>query len=248
MLKRLRRGLRRLNYHAASKERTAWTRAQDAALFLSLGLAIPATWICDREIERIDTVHSISGAIAVREGGYAAQVSAPEQRIDIVGEENFWGFFRADVDRMKRGFPVTTSQVTRQPVIALTPRQDRPEFRDSRPDLAPGSPMHSAIRAATEASDRPAARMVAEYFAQSGPVIEQNWGAWGAGILLLWVSLFVILSILLLVARITTVGFLRQRAVKEATLSAQGKCPFCGYDLRGLEFSPRCPECGELQQ
>ena len=27
---------------------------------------------------------------------------------------------------------------------------------------------------------------------------------------------------------------------------ATGRCAECGYDLRGLEFNERCPECGQL--
>jgi len=35
---------------------------------------------------------------------------------------------------------------------------------------------------------------------------------------------------------------------RERRTRARGRCPDCGYDLRGLEFSERCPECGRLDR
>jgi hypothetical protein len=246
--------LRRMRYYSAAQERSGWSRAADAALFVSLGLALPAAWICDQQIERADTVASVVGSLEVGEDGeFIARVSDPESRLgedSLFEDAKFWGFFRADVDRMRRGFPLATSEVWRRPVISLTPRQDRPEYRGSIPDAGYGSELyHDVIGAAVVASDRPEARTVARHFQDRGGAwTEQNWGAWAAGVMLWWVALFAVLSVLILLARIGTFGFLRQKAVKEQSLAARGQCRFCGYDLRGLEFSERCPECGELQE
>jgi len=242
-----------MRYYSASHERSGWSRAADVALLVSLGLALPAAWVCDRQVEDIDTISNVVGSLKITSGGgFIARISDPEARLGedaFVEDESFWGFFRADVDQLQRGFPLTTSHVTRQPVIGLTPRQDRPEFRDAQPDASRGSAVYAAVRDAVAASDRPEAKAVARYFggAAGGAVVEQNWGAWAASVMLWWVALFVAFSVLLILARIATFGFHRQKAVKEATLASQGRCPFCGYDLRGLEFSERCPECGELQ-
>jgi hypothetical protein len=246
--------LRRMRYYSAAQERTGWSRAADAALFISLGLAIPATWLCDRQIEDVETLASVSGTLTVQpDGSFIARVSNPEERLGEgpgMADENFWGFFRADVDRIKRGFPLTTSHVTRKPVVSVWPRQDRPQLRESDVDARQGSAFYEdVIRPAVEASSRPEAIAVAHWFRYPDPArTEPQWGAWAAGVMLWWVSLFAIGSVLILVARLATFGFLRQKAVKELALSAQGRCPFCGYDLRGLEFSERCPECGELQE
>ena len=35
-----------------------------------------------------------------------------------------------------------------------------------------------------------------------------------------------------------------KRLQREARRRASGKCMNCGYDLTGLEFNERCPECG----
>jgi rubrerythrin len=32
--------------------------------------------------------------------------------------------------------------------------------------------------------------------------------------------------------------------VREHQRRREGKCTACGYDMTGLEFNERCPECG----
>ena len=39
----------------------------------------------------------------------------------------------------------------------------------------------------------------------------------------------------------------RRREV-EATRRTGGRCHACDYDLRGLEFRDRCPECGSITE
>jgi hypothetical protein len=35
-------------------------------------------------------------------------------------------------------------------------------------------------------------------------------------------------------------------AARQHRLRSSGKCLKCGYDMTGLDFNERCPECGEL--
>jgi predicted Zn-ribbon and HTH transcriptional regulator len=39
---------------------------------------------------------------------------------------------------------------------------------------------------------------------------------------------------------------LARRMGRRAQLRAEGKCHVCGYDMTGLEFNERCPECGQI--
>jgi hypothetical protein len=75
---------------------------------------------------------------------------------------------------------------------------------------------------------------------------ESRWWAWGASATLWWIVMVFASSISIsILSYITRIG---HSAVKQrrARLAAEGKCAVCGYDMTGLEFNERCPECGEV--
>ncbi|MCA9291633.1 MAG: hypothetical protein KDA25_10940, partial [Phycisphaerales bacterium] len=65
-------------------------------------------------------------------------------------------------------------------------------------------------------------------------------GAWFVMLVIVWRLLVPLIRIGTRVGVATVTGRRRSRR-------RRGHCPVCDYDLRGLEFSPHCPECGTLQ-
>lgn len=248
MFRWIRRQLRLMEYYSATRERTAWSRAADATLASSLVLAMPVTWWFDHRMEQATTIHGVTGLIERSDrGDLLAYVNDPQADATDYGipRDRIHAYFTVEVDRLDRGFPMRTSQITRQPIIMVR------QFRDAnavwRSTDGPPTPESEAVMKAVQESPLAAAAAIRQRWAE-GDVREQvNHWSWAASIFLWWVGLFVVLSLGLLLTRLAVGSVLYVRAVRRNALVAEGRCPHCAYDLRGLEFSPRCPECGELQ-
>jgi len=224
-----------------------WSRAGDISLILAFVLALPVTWFFNETMTQTEPVASVVGVLQRDgEGGYAAHLSHEDEE-DLthgVPQAQLWGAFDVQVDRMERGFPVVTSVLTRQPIIELT-RFSRAV--GPKPDVSPGSEARDAIRRALRADDEPEPALILDLWEAGGVRAEQQYLGWVAGSVLWAVTLFVVFSLLILFARIATILMLRQQSAVASERIAAGCCPNCGYSLRGLEFSERCPECGQIQ-
>lgn len=227
-----------------------WTRLADAAFVVSLGLALPAVMLLDTAMTRSQTIHTVTGQVAWAGGNsrdFRAFVSNPAVRSPDLGvwQDQLFAFFNVHVERLNRGFPTITTEVIRQPLIEFS---IFPVRKHETVDLGPDSPIRKAVHEAVMASKVGEAPEIRELWLRGEVVTTRPWWSWVAAILLWWVILFVSLSFLILLARLVMLAVLSTHAVREDARHARGQCLHCGYDLRGLEFSERCPECGELQQ
>ena len=104
------------------------------------------------------------------------------------------------------------------------------------------------MRAAIERSlvDDERGAPFADRWRGGGPERRFRWLAIGAGALVWWVILYVLAALVILCARAWATARRRQRQDRWSVRRAEGRCAHCGYDLRGIEFSERCPECGHL--
>ena len=74
----------------------------------------------------------------------------------------------------------------------------------------------------------------------------RRWPAWFVNGLLWWVLLWFVFSLSIRLAEYFWVIAFSMRYARRVARRAQNLCANCGYDLRGLDFNARCPECGEL--
>ena len=230
MFRRVRHKLAMIRYYSAPRPRTAWTRAQDIAFFVSFFLCLPATWIANWSTVRPQTVFDLSGWIADRTDLTPLTIDAwlansPRAR-SIGPAVKITGNFRLVIDDHYRGWPLTTS-VHRQPaVLDIDVLAQVKAQKDVK--LDPNSPLRLAIERALTVDGQDEAL---ESWQRNVVQIRQHWLNWfiAAGI---WWILMVFASSL--------------ATKKRAIWRAEGKCVSCGYDLTGLEFNERCPECGAL--
>lgn len=238
-----------IRYYSAAPQQTAWTKLGDGALIVSLLAALPVTWFFDGSLIRPDVVHHLSGSLQLKpDDTFVAFLSHPQYgaKDSDVPAGQFWGFFAVNVDRRAHGFPLITSYRMGRPIVELTSTPDRQG--DPQPERHMGSAVQTAIAAALQQSTLDDARTIRAVWAEERIITERNYLAWTTSTFLWWVALFVGMSILILLARFGFILFTRNHAARMAALAAAGKCQHCAYDLRGLEFSERCPECGSLQE
>ncbi len=217
----------------------------DVLLPLSLLLALPATWLMDVTVSRPHQAAFLSGAIGrTPDGAIHAEV------IDEFTLQKLWtqgaqiGNFELALIDEHRGWPMTTS--VRRPATALHMNMfDRPteqKFVDVR-TIDPS--MRSAIEKAVAAA--PDERVRARWGIAAAAIERHAWG-WIAGALLWWILLFIGGAVLIQSLRAATAWFAARSARRALALARKGLCPNCGYNLTGLEWSERCPECGELAE
>jgi hypothetical protein len=241
MLRPLRRRLRRIRYYSAHREETAWTRGADAALFITLGLALPMVLLCDAVAVRPFIVMEQPGALDRRDGGGVHAHLAAAEGVPAWSRDTF-GYFTLQLVVESRGWPMTTSTHTRP----LRIEYDLFHEPERRFDLG-------------EANDEPLRQAIGEALGRgSHTQLLQSWRIesphrtnepllrWLFGAGLWWILLYIAAMFALGAARLGALLWQRQSAKRIKRLARAGCCIHCGYDLRGTEFSERCPECGEL--
>ncbi|MHC5023351.1 MAG: hypothetical protein ACYTGG_05500 [Planctomycetota bacterium] len=242
-IRSIRRKLHEIRYHSALPAQTGWTAAADAALLAAILLAIPVTWLCDRLVVRPEVAIMLDGQIALH-----GEEGTIDGRVHRDGLPAFdWqvyanlGRFTVTIDDDLHGWPFTTSIARQRAVIDLD------LFSDPKPrfdvELAEGDPVRAAIESALARVDDPE---VVTIFREGPPPASTHWLRWLAVAGVWWITLSVGLTG---GVRLVQFGALRaavRRARRRAARLATGRCADCGYDLRGLEFNERCPECGAL--
>lgn len=238
-----------IRYYSASREHTAWTRAADVSLAIAFLAAFPITWLLDGQVERLRLLHAVTGVIQQLDDGslrvFVAREDAPASDFGIPPSELF-GFFTMRVDELDAGFPLVTTRVVRPPVVEV--RMYPKVQKVAAVDLSSGSPLREAMEAALSRADTRAARETLLLWRESADRRSAVITAWIGSSFIWCIGLFVGMSLVIAFTRLVAVVFGRHRAASRAMAHAQGLCPHCRYDLRGLEFSERCPECGNFQQ
>jgi hypothetical protein len=117
---------------------------------------------------------------------------------------------------------------------------------DRRPDaqLAAGSPVRTAIEAALTAEGHD--RIVAAWTDAGPRDARRLWIASIVATAIWWLMLVAAAWLLLLLARAAAIILYAHGLDRETTRLLRGHCAVCDYDLRGLEYSAHCPECGAL--
>lgn len=239
MLGRLRHKLRMMRYYSAPRRETIWTRAEDWALVVALVLSLPAAWVADRVMTEPREAISVSGfLLGEREDQLRAWV-----KTDVRAEPGGtlcarWSLVVTDV---YRGWPLTTT-VERRPATFNLDVPSEPAPR-KEVKLAMDDPMRLVI---AQELQRQGFEETAEAWQQQESITQIEWWSWLAAWAGWWIGLTLVSWFGIGVIRIIALRVQRWRKMKEWELRSEGKCVACGYDLTGLDFKERCPECGTL--
>jgi len=245
MFRRIRRKLWLIRYHSATRPRTPWTVARDAALPIALACAVPATFFSEATTIRPTPVASAAGRYTIDPQGVP---------IAAIGDWTLgWsdlapvGEWSLEIRDTRRGWPLASRRGHERPSLTINDFTRVDPERDVR--LESESPLRLAIETALEREGR---NDLLEPWrggdANAPGRARRSWLGTLINVMMWWVILtfaaWAALAVLQLVFRARS----RKHGDRAAERLASGRCGHCNYDLRGLEFHDRCPECGTLME
>lgn len=243
MIARLRRQLRLIRYYSASREETPWTRAADWTLIGSLALALPAVFACNTFVSRAIIVDEHKGMFIRQTDDTRAELLDGEAPLGGWPTASF-GRFDVTIIEVARGWPLITSTRIRPARL----NYDMFHEVDARQDTGDEADAHlrEAVRAVLQRRGHADA---VESLGKSNDAVSWmpplRWlastGSW-------WVFLYALGMVALATARLGAFVYERMKKSRVDHWRKRGLCANCGYDLRGTEFSERCPECGEIAE
>jgi len=241
MLRIARNKLRMIRYYSAKRQVTVWSRAFDIACISSLLLAVPITWICNSVVHNQVAITTVTGHVhQLEDKTHIAMIDFEAGR----NTNNFGkpeGNFKIEVIDQRRGWPFATS-ITRSPAKLDLDILDEPKPRSLAPFNA-ADPIHVAIDAELIHTER---QDVHDAWHMTANRAQHSWKGWAASSAVWLIALVGASSIALGFAKYAAQILGGKRSLKDRQLRAEGKCVGCGYDMTGLEFNERCPECGSL--
>jgi hypothetical protein len=242
MLKRVRRKLAEIRYYSAARDESAWAKAAEWVLPLAVVLAVVIVLVLETLVVEIVPLESYHGSLAMPDDGtLVAALARRDKMIPPLPGRPFGDFTVSVVDE-RRGLLITTAINDRRVSLDLNLFDEVGTRIDAR--LAPDSAERAAI------ADAVMRRGLDLTLPGPAATPASDFGRVWTGTLLgaaLWA--FAIAVVLMIALRLARLGWLVQGAKKAdraADMLAQGRCHACGYDLQGLEFNERCPECGAL--
>lgn len=246
LIRSVRQKLRMIDYYAAPRRGSSWSRALDVAILASLVACWPTVWLMQAVTVRSERVVDIQGQI-LRDGAGRIEVFMVESgsggRSPDFTRFAPIGNLSLTQERVALGWPLTTKLITQPLTLEVKYFDEATTRRDVQ--LADDDPLRVAMERSLKFGEN---EWAIEAWKIRTARHDTRLGMWlGAG-LLTWVAMCIAAWVVITVAGIgfrTVAGF---RSARRRSLRRRNVCPDCGYDLRGLEFSERCPECGVLTE
>jgi hypothetical protein len=242
----VRRRLRLVSYYSAARRRTKWTRLANGALLVALIVAAPAMLAAESLVERREVAREIRGIIV---GGpdeaLIAHVHDETRSARLWRDEaNPYGEWSARVAVVRRGWPAATSTGRSAALLEVVVFDDGRTRADA--DVGAGSPIRAAIGLALDLAGESA--LAAEVVAgpQPATATQRRWLASIVGSLVWWAVLYGAGLVVIGLLRLASMHAAGARHGRRAERRASNRCAVCDYDLTGLEYHARCPECGAL--
>ena len=259
MIKALHYKLKMIRYYSAPRRRTILTKMVDVSLITAIILAVPATFLADVSLIREQTIISRSGHLSrVGDDGVSATILDPDvsawSRTDIP-----YGEFHLTLVKRDQGWPIRSSSV--QPRIELELNlYDQPGSKKGVV-LADDDPLQEVILKALQAGLKKEMAAKHKDFTLADD-LEANYtalidcwqrraaqrdvrlGGWISNMILWWLILSGSLSVMASGLWVVFMIFSHNNTIAASRRKSDGCCVQCGYNLYGLEFNARCPECG----
>lgn len=234
-LRTVRSRLRDIRYHSARQRRPRWVRVMDSALLASpcvaLAIALGTNYLPGRSV----TTTLLTGRVAIASGGQPI-VWLLERTPGSVHFLTPVGDFSVSRASIERGFPFTGMHVDSPPMLDPF----RPALR-SQPTPPPAAAVAMDAFIQRELAPDIAARYSrgTSHSSMSLAGVAANFSVW-------WLVVLVATWLIVQTLRaMTSIGGAASH-LRTERLRRAGRCVHCGYDVRGIAWSERCPECGTL--
>jgi hypothetical protein len=241
MLRRIARQLELIRYHSAMPPRTGWDRLMDAAMAASLLAALASVVLADQAFRTQRTILEINGLIVRDSGGElrGVMLDDPGGRVLWPGGTQPYGEFSFIVREQRSGLPLPTTIQPQQAQLNLTVFQ-----QGTRRTMAPMDAPPEIAACIEPLLAAPGLETAQAAWISEAPPDQRSPMAWVFGVIAWWFAWFAVMCIAIYLAQLGAAVVLGHLHRTRAIRRSRNQCAVCSYDLRGLEFNERCPECG----
>lgn len=261
MHKYVREKLRLIRYYSAPRRRTKLTKSVDAGLIAAVVFAFPATYLCDISVRQESIIIDRDGELSrLADDGVMAKILNPQipvqARTDIP-----YGDFHLKLIEVRRGWPLKSTHEQARVILDLNEYDKPGTQRDVHLDA--DDPLHIAILQAMDsgrkseismsrggeeeiAALRTGYAILIDRWREDSVGINRRLWAWVFNTAAWWVMLSAIFTFMAASLWVLMLIFLHNQQLLASQRQQAGLCANCGYNLFGLDFHGRCPECGTI--